>query len=99
MEGCRKVSASLPDIVFLDLMMPGLNGFEVCRNIKSDEDTRKTEIVALTGFFTVENEAMILDAGAEICIAKPLDLALIRGYVRNRLTGECEPTIQPCRED
>lgn len=91
-EGGRKVSELSPDLVFLDLMMPGINGFEVCRMIRNEKKTEKIEIVALTGYFSRENEDRILDAGAELCIAKPIDLALIRGFVERRLMGYSDTT-------
>ncbi|MHC5038636.1 MAG: response regulator [Planctomycetota bacterium] len=93
-EGGRKVSEMKPHTVFLDLMMPGLDGFEVCRNIRSDPKTRDCEVVAVTGYYSEENEKRILDAGAGLCLSKPLDLALIRGFVERRLRGYGEATLQ-----
>ncbi|MDP2431837.1 MAG: response regulator [Pseudomonadota bacterium] len=71
-----------PDVVLLDLMMGGLDGFQVCRQIKSDPATRHIRIIAITGYPSVENIERILAAGAEICLPKPLDeeklLALLK---------------------
>ncbi len=66
-----------PDLVLLDLMMPGLDGFQVCRQIKSDPATRDIRVIAMTGYSTPENRAAILAAGAEGCLDKPLDEALL----------------------
>jgi len=93
-EGGRKVVELHPHIVFLDLMMPGIDGFEVCRIICSDPKTRDCEVVALTGFYSKENENRILEAGAGLCLAKPLDLVIIRGFVERRLMGSLEDLPQ-----
>ena len=74
-----------PDLVLLDLMMPGLDGFQVCRQIKSDVLTRGIRVIAMTGYSTPENCADILAAGAEGCLGKPLDEALLLSALR--LTG------------
>ncbi len=77
-----------PDVVLLDLMMGGLDGFQVCRQIKSDPATRPIRIIAMTGYPSAENIERILAAGAEICLAKPLDeeklLALLEPQGRER---------------
>ena len=69
----RLVQAFRPHVVLLDLMMPGLNGFDVCRQIKNDPATRATRIIAMTGYYNETNVARALQAGAEHCIAKPYD--------------------------
>lgn len=62
-----------PDIVLLDLLMDGLDGFQVCRQIKSDSATRHIRIIAMSGYATPENIAQIIAAGAETCLDKPID--------------------------
>lgn len=69
----RLVQTFHPDTLLLDLMMPGLDGFEVCRQIKADPVTRHIRIVAMTGYPTPENIQRILEAGATACLGKPLD--------------------------
>lgn len=60
-------------MVVLDLYMPGMDGFEICRAIKSDERTRGTAVVAVTAHPSSESEKAIRDIGAEEYLAKPLD--------------------------
>lgn len=72
-EAGRKVQTFQPHIVLLDLMMPGINGFEVCRSLKEDPSTSATRVIAMTGYSSSENRARILAAGAEQCLAKPFD--------------------------
>lgn len=84
-EAGRKVHTFEPDIVLLDLMMPKLDGFAVCRQIKEDPDTRDIRVIAMTGHLTPENERLILEAGAEVCIQKPLDIQLLLELLRTGL--------------
>nr|WP_319563907.1 response regulator [uncultured Rhodoferax sp.] len=72
-EAGRKVHAFSPDIVLLDLMMPGINGVEVCRQIKQIPGLADVRVIAMSGYLNPENEAALLAAGAECCLAKPLD--------------------------
>lgn len=73
----RKMLTFNPEIVLLDLMMPGLNGFEVCRQIKSDAAFRHVRVVAMTGYPSPENINAIMQAGAERCLTKPLDMSAL----------------------
>lgn len=68
-----KVRELEPDVVLLDLMMPGLDGFTVCQRIKSNSITSETRVIAMTGYPSAENVEKILDAGAESCLPKPVD--------------------------
>lgn len=63
-----------PDVVLLDLKMPGLDGFEVCRLIKADPETRFTRVIAMSGYCTSENRQEIIRAGAESCLSKPFSV-------------------------
>lgn len=68
-----KISEFSPDIVLLDLMMPGLDGFDVCRLLKSSASTKSIRIIAMTGYPSQENIEKILASGAEVCMHKPID--------------------------
>lgn len=68
-----KVPVFQPDIVLLDLMMPGLDGFQVCQRLMSYENGESIRVIAMTGYPTLENNERILAAGAEACLAKPID--------------------------
>jgi CheY-like chemotaxis protein len=63
-----------PDVVILDLRMPGMDGYEVCRMIKSQEATKSAEVIAMTAFPSPESEQKIIECGARVCLTKPLDL-------------------------
>jgi excisionase family DNA binding protein len=77
-----KVYTFEPDVILLDLMMPGLDGFAVCRQIKADPDTSDIRVIAMTGHPSPENERRILEAGADVCIAKPLDTKFLLGLLK-----------------
>jgi excisionase family DNA binding protein len=68
------VATAKPDVVILDLRMPGMDGFEVCRLIKSRDQTRHAEVVAMTAYPSQESETKILECGARVCLHKPLDI-------------------------
>jgi len=68
--GCL-VQTFQPHVVLLDLYMPGMDGFEVCKTIKQNPASKATRVVAMTGFYDDENVSRILGAGAETCLSKP----------------------------
>lgn len=67
-----------PQVIFLDLKMDGIDGFEVCKRIKADTSTASAHVIAVTGFATAENREKILAAGAAECLAKPIGPTDIR---------------------
>lgn len=77
-----KVMEFQPEIILLDLMMPGVNGFEVCSLLKAGEDTQSIRIIAMSGFPSQENINNILKSGAEDCLAKPVDTKVLCGLLR-----------------
>lgn len=75
-----------PDVVLLDVMLPGADGFEVCRRVKQDPATRLTPVVLVTSLDAREARIEGLEAGADDFLAKPVDaselLARVRSLVR-----------------
>jgi excisionase family DNA binding protein len=70
----QKVVRFRPDVVLLDIMMPGMSGIDVCREIKSDPATRNIRVIAISGYMVDEQRQAALAAGAEACMPKPVDL-------------------------
>ena len=79
------VATLRPDVVILDLRMPGMDGFEVCRLIKSLEATKHAAVVAVTAHPAPDVEERILACGARMCLKKPVDLAGLIGHVEKAL--------------
>jgi len=80
-EAGRLVATFRPDVVLLDLRMPGLDGFQICRTIKADPETSSTVVIAMTGFYSPETEARILECGAIRCFAKPVEPSTLAGFI------------------
>lgn len=70
-EAGHQVASFRPDVIFLDLRLPGIDGFEVCRRIKSEPATAGTHIIAMTGYFENEVAQKIIDLGADMLLQKP----------------------------
>ena len=62
------------DLVIMDLMMPGVTGFEACEAIRANRPTAKVPVLALTGYDTLQNEERIKAAGATGYMAKPFEV-------------------------
>jgi len=71
------VASLRPLVVILDLRMPGMDGFEVCRRIKSKKETQDIVVIAVTGQHSPKAEKRILECGAKVCLGKPLDRAAL----------------------
>ena len=80
-EAGRLMATFRPDVVLLDLRMPGLDGFQVCRTIKADPETSSTIVVAMTGYFSPETESRILECGAVRCFAKPVEPSTLSAFI------------------
>ncbi|WP_426335971.1 response regulator [Pseudoduganella sp. R-31] len=74
-----------PDVVLLDVMMPEMDGYEVCRRLKANPTTRDIPIIFLTAKSEVEDEQLGLDLGAVDYITKPISPAITLARVRNHL--------------
>lgn len=72
----RMMESFSPDIVLLDLMMPQMDGFEVCRMIKQQEE-RPVRVIAMSGYCSQENMQRILSEGAECCLKKPFSTTVL----------------------
>lgn len=72
-EAGVKVESFRPHALVLDLMMPGMDGFEVCRRLRARPTLNHIRIVAVTGFASQDNVNRILAAGADACLEKPID--------------------------
>ena len=84
-EALRATTASKPDLILLDVKMPGMNGFEICKKLKEDPTTRDTPIIFVTAAEETGNEATGLELGAEDYITKPFSPPVLKVRIRNTL--------------
>jgi len=86
LEGLSKVRSERPDLTLLDIMMPGMDGYEVCIKLKKDKDTKNMPVIMLTA--KGENEAVTMAhrSGADDYIVKPFSLPTLINKLNNLLT-------------
>jgi adenylate cyclase len=84
LEALEKVGAERPDLILLDIVMPGLDGFEVCRRLRADPATRFLPIIMITASGAQE-KLNALDAGADDFILKPFDKSELLARVQSLL--------------
>lgn len=80
-EAFERLEKSRPDIILLDIMMPGMDGFEVCEKIKSDERFKDIPLVVLSVLRSNENRERALSLGATDFIEKPSHVHYIRSRI------------------
>ena len=85
LEALEMLRASPPDLIILDLMMPGMDGFEVCRRVKGDPSTRRIPVVVITAFADKASRVKGLESGADDFMSKPFDTSELRVRVKNLL--------------
>jgi sigma-B regulation protein RsbU (phosphoserine phosphatase) len=78
-------AAEKPDLILLDVMMPEMDGYEVCRRLKANPDTRDIPVIFLTGQTQAEDETKGFEVGAVDYIHKPFSAAVVKARVRTHL--------------
>ncbi|GJL78213.1 MAG: hypothetical protein NPINA01_12020 [Nitrospinaceae bacterium] len=81
-----KAAQFMPSIIILDIALPGINGMEVCKNLKSNPKTGNIKIVAISGDLR-HSEKVILDAGADIYFTKPVDFETLLNVCNDFVGG------------
>ncbi|WP_130471183.1 response regulator [Candidatus Magnetaquicoccus inordinatus] len=85
-QALRAVQSALPpDLILLDIMMPGMDGYEVCRRLKADEATRAIPVIFITAMHGVEDEVKGFEVGAVDYITKPISPPVVHARVLTHL--------------
>jgi signal transduction histidine kinase/DNA-binding response OmpR family regulator len=86
-----------PQLVILDIGLPGMDGYEVARRLRADPVTRGAALVAVTGYGREEDRALSREAGFDHHLVKPVDFGLIRGVLASLAAGPPRPAGEPGR--
>ena len=94
-DGIELASTIDPDVILLDIIMPGMDGFEVCRRLKKNEKLKHIPVVFLTALKTsAENRIKALEAGGDGFLSKPVDqqelIAQLRAMKKIKMAAQCE---------
>lgn len=84
-KGLEVARKELPDLILLDLMLPGIHGLDVCRIIKSDQDTSDISIIMLTALGQEEDIIKGLETGADDYVTKPFSLQVLEARIKSVL--------------
>ena len=87
-EALRIARSNNPDIILLDILIPKLDGYEVCRSVKSDPDLSRTKVIIISGIVQHSVQQKSRKVGADAYIAKPFDLVEVVGKVEELLESK-----------
>jgi signal transduction histidine kinase len=77
LEGVKLATTELPDVALVDIGLPGIDGYEVARRLRQNPGTRDIRLIALTGYGLAEDQRRVLEAGFDLHMVKPVDLAAL----------------------
>jgi two-component system cell cycle response regulator DivK len=81
-EALRQIGAFRPDLILMDIQLPGVGGLELTRRLKADPETRHIVIVAFTSYAMRDDEAKMLEAGCDGYLTKPIEVDTFAARVR-----------------
>lgn len=84
-EAGLQVNHFHPDLLILDIMMPDIKGYEVCKKIKSNKETAHIKIIVLSAYLDDEKFQQMKENGADVCLSKPLPLSQLKDEVAKSL--------------
>lgn len=85
-EALERTANAKPDIILLDILMPEIDGYETCRRLKEEEETRDIPIIFLTAFADAENKIKAFNSGAVDFIVKPFNQEEVLARIKTHLT-------------
>jgi CheY-like chemotaxis protein len=90
-EGLAASRSFRPDVIFLDIGLPGMNGYDVARQIRADPQTRDAFLIALTGWGSDEDRRLSSEAGFDLHLTKPVDIQALTSLLRDHARTEACP--------
>ena len=87
MDGLEKVNKKRPDVIITDVLMPNMDGYEFCKEVRSNFDTSHLPIIMLTANSVIEQQIQGLSVGADAYITKPFDIKLLNTVVHSTLNN------------
>lgn len=98
-EGLRKIAENQPDIMLLDLMLPGIGGLDICRKLRADEKTATLPIIMLTARGEEADVVQGLELGADDYMTKPFSIKILLARIQTVLKRHSEgETLDPSEE-
>jgi DNA-binding response OmpR family regulator len=104
-EGIERAGLVQPDLVLLDVMMPGIDGFETCRRLKANARTRDIPVIFMTALADTRDKVAAFAAGAVDYVGKPFQVEELLARIKTHLTlrhtkttGHPEPTVARLRD-
>ena len=85
-EGVASAAAQLPDLILMDIQLPGIDGYEVTRRIKANPALRHIPVIAVTSYALSGDDVKALEAGCDAYVTKPFDPAELLDKIRGYLT-------------
>jgi DNA-binding response OmpR family regulator len=87
-EGLEKARSEKPDLVIVDLMLPGMNGYEICSQLKSDNVFSGIPVIVITGSTDKKDRKLAEEASADAYIIKPFDREVLLSKIEELLEGK-----------
>jgi CheY-like chemotaxis protein len=84
----QSIERSPPDLVLLDILMPGIDGYEVCRRLRASPQTRELPVMFLSSLEEVQNKALGFEVGANDYLTKPFEILEVKARVRSLLKAK-----------
>jgi len=79
LDGVQQALSRLPKVALVDIGLPGIDGYEVARRLRANPDTQAMRLIALTGYGLAEDQRRVLEAGFDMHLVKPVDIAQLLG--------------------
>jgi putative two-component system response regulator len=84
-QALEMAQATLPDLILLDIMMPGLNGVETCQRLKADPVLHRVPVILVSALPLLASQAFGMEAGADAVIGRPVEIAELKTQVYRAL--------------